>query len=62
MLAYGVEGLSRKIPGDPEPRRLQCAVVNHDRPVYFIEPDMHDEDWADFLGKEAKAMTRPLKL
>jgi hypothetical protein len=62
MLAFGVEGLQvGKFP-DPEPRRLHKAAVNHDRPVFFIEPDMDDEEWAEFLGKEAKAMTRPLKL
>tara|TARA_B100001778_G_scaffold195006_1_gene160762 strand:- start:3773 stop:4570 length:798 start_codon:yes stop_codon:yes gene_type:complete len=62
MLAYGVEGLQvGKFP-DPEPRRLHKAAVNHERPVFFAEPDMDDEDWAEFLGKEAKAMTRPLKL
>ena len=37
-------------------------LVNHERPVFFAEPDMDDEDWAEFLGKEARAMTRPLKL
>ena len=47
---------------DPEPRRLHKAAVNHDRPLFFAEPDMDDEEWAEFLGKEAKAMTRPLKL
>ena len=62
MLAYGVEGLQvGKFP-DPEPRRLHKAAVNHDRSVFFVEPDMDDEDWAEFLGKEARAMTRPLKL
>ena len=62
MLAYGVEGLQvGKFP-DPEPRRLHKAAVTHDRPVFFVEPDMDDEEWAEFLGKEAKAMTRPLKL
>ena len=62
MLAYGVEGLQvGKFP-DPDPRRLHKAAVNHERPVFFAEPDMDDEDWAEFLGKEARAMTRPLKL
>ena len=62
MLAFGVEGLQvGKFP-DPEPRRLHKAAVNHNRPVFFVEPDMDDEDWAEFLSKEAKAMTRPLKL
>jgi hypothetical protein len=61
MLTW-VEGLQvGKFP-DPEPRRLHKAAVNHNRPVFFAEPDMDDEEWADFLGKEAKAMTRPLKL
>jgi len=62
MLAYGVEGLQvGKFP-DPEPRRLHKAAVTHERPVFFVEPDMDDEEWAEFLGKEARAMTRPLKL
>ena len=62
MLAYGVEGLQVGNFPDPEPRRLHKAAVNHERPVFFAEPDMDDEDWAEFLGKEARAMTRPLKL
>lgn len=61
MLTW-VEGIQvGKFP-DPEPRRLHKAAVNHDRSLFFAEPDMDDEDWAEFLGKEAKAMTRPLKL
>ena len=61
MLTW-VDGLQvGKFP-DPEPRPLHKAAVNHDRPLFFAEPDMDDEDWADFLGREAKAMTRPLKL
>ena len=60
MLAFGVEGLQVG-KFDPEPRRLHKAAVNHDRPVFFIEPDMDDEQWVEFR-KEAKAMTRPLKL
>ena len=62
MLSFGVEGLQVGRFPDPEPRRLHKAAVTHDRSVFFIEPDMDDEDWAKFLGKEAKAMTRPLKL
>ena len=50
------------VNSNPEPRRLHKAAVNHERPVFFAEPDMDDEDWAEFLGKEARAMTRPLKL
>ena len=58
MLAYGVEGL--QVEDSQTQNQGDCKLtVNHDRPVYFIEPDMDDEDWADFLGKEAKAMTDP---
>ena len=39
---------------DPEPRRLHKAAVNHDRPVFFIEPDMDDEQWAEFLERKPK--------
>ena len=61
MLTW-TEGLQvGKFP-DPEPRRLHKSAVNHNRSVYFAEPDMTDESWADFLGREAKAMTRPKKL
>jgi len=61
MLTW-VDGIQvGKFP-DPEPRRLHKAALNHDRSVFFAEPDMDDEDWAEFLGKEAQAMTRPFKL
>jgi len=61
MLTY-VEGLQvGKFP-DPEPRRLHKAARTHERPVFFIEPGMEDDDWADFLTKEAHAMTRIRKL
>ncbi len=61
MLTW-VDGIQvGKFP-DPEPRRLHKAALNHSRSVFFAEPDMDDEDWAEFLGKEAIAMTRPLKL
>ena len=61
MLTW-VEGLQVGRFPDPEPRRLHKAAVNHDRPVFFAEPDMDDESWATYLEKEAKAMTRPRKL
>ena len=61
MLTW-TEGLQvGKFP-DPEPRRLHKSAVNHNRPVFFAEPDMNDETWAEFLEREAKAMTRPTKL
>ena len=61
MLTW-VEGLQvGKFP-DPEPRRLHKAARTHERPVFFIEPEMSDDDWAEFLEKEAHAMTRPRKL
>jgi hypothetical protein len=62
MLTWGVEGLQVGRFPDPEPRRLHKAAMNHGRSVFFAEPDMDDDGWADFLGREAKAMTRPLKL
>ena len=61
MLTW-VEGLQVGRFPDPEPRRLHKAARTHDRPVYFAEPDMDDEAWADFLSKEAVAMTKPRKL
>tara|TARA_B110001452_G_scaffold204187_2_gene174164 strand:- start:656 stop:1453 length:798 start_codon:yes stop_codon:yes gene_type:complete len=61
MLSW-VDGIQvGKFP-DPEPRRLHKAAAKHNRPIFFAEPDMDDEDWAEFLGNEAVAMTRPLKL
>ena len=39
---------------DPEPRRLHKAAVNHDRAVFFAEPDMDDDGWADFLVRKPK--------
>jgi len=61
MLTW-VEGIQvGKFP-DPEPRRLHKAAEKHDRPIFFIEPDMDDERWEEILIKEAKAMTRPFKL
>ena len=61
MLTW-VEGLQvGKFP-DPEPMRLYRAAVNHNRPVFFAEPDFDDEDWLELMEKEAKEMTRPRKL
>ena len=61
MLTW-VEGLQVGRFPNPEPRRLHKAAKTHNRPVFFVEPEMNDEDWADFLTKEAHAMTRPRKL
>ena len=61
MLTWVEELQVGKFP-DPEPRRLHKAAVNHQRPVFFAEPDMDDELWAEYLGREAKAMTKPWKL
>lgn len=43
---------------DPEPRRLQRLAFLHDRPVYFAEPDMDDDDWSQHLTDEASEMTK----
>jgi hypothetical protein len=61
MLSW-IDGLQVGRFPDPEPRRLHKSAVNHNRSIFFAEPDMDDEEWADFLEREAKEMTRPLKL
>ena len=57
-----VEGLQVGRFPDPEPRRLHRNATTHNRPVYFAEPDLDDEEWMEHLEDEAKAMTKPLKL
>jgi hypothetical protein len=57
-----VDGLQTGRFPDPEPRRLHRAALTHERPIFFAEPDLDDEDWADHLEKEAKEMTRWSKL
>ena len=47
---------------DPEPRRLQKYAVRGEKPVFFIEPPLSDEDWSNWLELHAYESTRPLKL
>jgi hypothetical protein len=47
---------------DPEPRRFCRNAQRHERPIYFIEPSYHDEDWVDYMEKSAKAMSHWRKL
>ena len=43
---------------DPEPYRLFRLANRHQRPIYYLEPPLSDEAWAEHLGKEADVMTR----
>jgi hypothetical protein len=47
---------------DPEPRRLHRNAVRHERSVYFIEPTADDDEWYEYLSKEAKAASHWRKL
>ena len=47
---------------DPEPRRLHRNAERRNRPVYFVEPLADDEDWSEFLTKEARAVSHWRKL
>ena len=53
-----IEGLQVGRFPDPEPRRLQRAASARGRPIFFGEPDMDDENWAEHLSSEAKEMTK----
>ena len=47
---------------DPEPRRVHSLAVRHNRPVFFIEPELDDEDWEAHIIAEAKEVSRWKKL
>ena len=47
---------------DPEPRRVHRLAVRHNRPVFFIEPELDDEDWVAHMIAEAKEVSRWKKL
>ena len=47
---------------DPEPRRVHRLAVRHNRPVFFIEPELDDEDWEAHMIAEAKEVSRWKKL
>ena len=39
---------------DPEPRRVHRLANRHNRPVYFIEPEIDDPQWEEHMIAEAK--------
>ena len=47
---------------DPEPRRVHRLAQRHNRPVFFIEPELDDEDWIAHMIAEAKEVSRWKKL
>jgi len=47
---------------DPEPRRLQKYAFRGEKPIFFIEPPLSDEDWCNWLEMHASELTRPLKM
>ena len=47
---------------DPEPRRVHRLAVRHKRPVFFIEPELDDEQWEAHMIAEAKEVSRWKKL
>ena len=61
MMTYVDDLQTGRFP-DPEPRRLHRAALTHQRPIFFAEPEMDDDDWAEHLEKEAKEVTRWSKL
>jgi len=47
---------------DPEPRRLHRLAQKSQRNVWFIEPELTDEEWYSWSEKQADEYTRPIKL
>ena len=47
---------------DPEPRRVHRLAQRHNRPVFFIEPELDDEGWEEHMIAEAKEVSRWKKL
>ena len=47
---------------DPEPRRLFKYAERGEKPIFFIEPSLSDDDWCNWLELHAHELTRPLKL
>ena len=47
---------------DPEPRRVHRLAQRHNRPVFFIEPELDDEEWEAHMIAEAKEVSRWKKL
>ena len=61
----GLEMLSEisfgKFP-DPEPRRLHRLAEKSQRRVWFIEPELTDDEWYQWSENQADEYTRPTKL
>ena len=47
---------------DPEPRRVHRLAERHERPIFFIEPELDDADWEEHMIAEAKEVSRWRKL
>ena len=47
---------------DPEPRRVHRLANRHNRPVYFIEPEIDDPQWEEHMIAEAKEVSSWRKL
>ena len=47
---------------DPEPRRVHRLANRHSRPVYFIEPEIDDQQWEEHMIAEAKEVSSWRKL
>ena len=47
---------------DPEPRRVHRLALRHNRPIFFIEPELDDKEWEAHMIAEAKEVSRWKKL
>ena len=47
---------------DPEPRRLHRLAIKSQKQVWFVEPELTDEEWYAWSEKQADEYTRPTKL
>ena len=47
---------------DPEPVRIHKAAKRNDKPQYFLEPDLDDEQWADLLIEGSRSQSTPIQL
>jgi pyruvate/2-oxoglutarate/acetoin dehydrogenase E1 component len=56
MLA-GIPGLCVVVPSTPaDAAGLMRAAIDHDGPVFFMEPKLLTEGWLDFLGRGGREM------
>ena len=47
---------------DPEPLRILKMAERNGMPVYFLEPEIEDEEWAELLVETSKELARPKQL